>query len=196
MTFHLYNCKIVLKNEIQAKEKVMARKKGNKATLTGAERTRMFRQRNKLLQIQNQRVEENLARIERNLNVSNEIETTSNDTQANSGTQMENQLRCWAAEHRVSKRALNDLLSVLKSNGMSSLPKNYRTLQKTPTNIELIHAAGGRIWYNGLENSLINVFSTLARDISIHLKFNADGTDLFNSSNVNFWPLLASIVGT
>lgn len=102
----------------------------------------------------------------------------------------------WATEHRISKRALNGLLPILRDNGMSSLPKNYRTLQETPVRIEIAHAGGGQLWHNGLQNCMKNIFSSLSRDLTVHLKFNIDGLPVYKSSKTTFWPILASIAGT
>lgn len=169
----------------------MARKKGNKRALTSAERVRMHRQRKKLLLNQKRRIDEYFVQIDQN---SVNVEATSSAAQPNtSSIQLKNQLRNWASDHRISKNALNRLLSVLQSNGMSSLPRNYRTLQETPINIESAHAAGGQLWHNGLRNCIENIFASVSRDITFHLKFNIDGLPIYKSSKVNFWPILASI---
>lgn len=34
-------------------------------------------------------------------------------------------LRCWANSHRISKRAIDDLLHILGSHGINSLPQNH-----------------------------------------------------------------------
>lgn len=174
--------------------KRMARKKGKQPALTGAQRVKMYRQRKKLLLSQNQRANEYLVQSEQSvLNVTAE----SPNERQNEGANLEinNQLRVWSIEHRISKRALNGLLPILQSNGMSSLPKNYRTLQETPTHIEIVQAAGGQLWHNGLRNCITNVFSTLSRDLTVYLKFNIDGLPLYKSSKVTLWPILASIAG-
>lgn len=173
----------------------MARKKGSKPAQTGAERVRMYRQRNKLLQIQNERVNEKFENIRQNNNSVNVSPSSPSELESANEIGIANQIRIWASGHRISKTALNALLPILQSKGLCSLPKNYRTLQKTPTNIVIVNAAGGQLWHNSLRNSLIKVFSTISRDITIHLKFNMDGLPIYNSSKVTFWPILASIVG-
>lgn len=170
----------------------MARKKANRPALTGADRVRKCRKRKKLILNQNHRINEYLVQIEQSdLNVA----AKSNETQKTREPQIEDNLRVWANEHRISKRALNGLLSVLRSNGISSLPKNYRTLQETPVNIEIVRTAGGQLFHNGLRNCITNIFSTVTRDITINLKFNIDGLPLYKSSKISFWPILASIAG-
>lgn len=107
---------------------------------------------------------------------------------------LQSKLRNWASDYNISKQALDDLLKTLNSLGLD-VPKNHRTLQKTPVNVKINEIAGGQFWYNGLKKSLVNIFSTLDRDISISLNFNVDGLPIFRSSNVAFWPILATIHG-
>lgn len=164
----------------------MARKKGNKPALTGAERVKLHRQRKKLLLNQNQRANEYLQQLD--VNSTSQIETQ--NTSKNARVRIQK----WASEYRVSKRALNALLPILQSNGLS-VPRNFRTLQETPRKIELVNVAGGQLWHNGLVNCLKNIFPILLHDLTLHLKFNIDGLPLYNSSNKSFWPILASISG-
>lgn len=172
----------------------MGRKKGKKPALTGAERMRMCRQRKKVRSIQSQRINENLAQIEQDANQLNVTITHPNDNQATNETRIKTQLRRWAVEYRISKNALNELLSILQPN-IQSLPRNYRTFQETPIDIEIVHAAGGQLWHNGLKQNLTDIFSSLSRDITVRLKFNIDGLPIYKSSNITFWPILASIAG-
>lgn len=170
----------------------MARKKGNKKALTSSERVNLHRKRKKLERDQIKRVQEQLELMER---TDLDVATISpSEIENKNKPQIKNQLRSWANEHRISKRALNDLLKILTSNGMP-LPKNYRTLQETPVNIEIIQAAGGQLWFNGLKKCLKHIFSTLTRDITIYLNFNIDGLPIYKSSKLCFWPVLFSIAG-
>lgn len=109
-------------------------------------------------------------------------------------TNLRIKIRNWASLHRISKNALDSLLAVLVSSGQD-LPKNHRTLQKTPTNIKIQNVAGGLYWYNGLEKCLRQIFSNIDKDIEISLNINMDGLPLFKSSTTTFWPILAAIHG-
>lgn len=114
-------------------------------------------------------------------------------------------IKLWSVKHCITKRALNDLLSILIVFGFNFLPKDSRTLMKTPVNVNIVELSKGKIWYNGIKNSLqlilnkiiINSCSytdTILYD-TIHLDFNFDGVELFNSSKKCFWPIIASIRG-
>lgn len=104
-------------------------------------------------------------------------------------------IRNWASQYKISKNAIDKLLAVLVSSGIQTVPKNHRTLQKTPTNIEIKNVAGGLYWYNGLGKCLRQIFSNIDKDIEISLNINMDGLPLFKSSTTTFWPILAAIHG-
>lgn len=160
----------------------------NKKPVPTNVRVRMHRQRKKMKATRqrflNNYIENNIEPVSIEANA-DKIETST----------LKTELRHWANSHRISKRAVNSLLSILNSNGISSVPKNYRTLLQTPIIVEIRDVAGGKFWYNGLEKSLRLIFSTLNCDISISLNFNFDGLPLYNSSKISFWPILASIFG-
>lgn len=166
----------------------MARKKGNKRALSDAQRAKMYRRRKKLQKVQNKT-------IEKYFDQTNSEEISDRSEASAVGVQVNVQIRMWANTHRISKNALNELLPILKSNGISSLPLNYRTLQGTPTNIEIMNAAGGQLWHNGLQNCLEKIFAQLSNDLTISLTFNIDGLPVYKSSRITFWPILASIFG-
>lgn len=150
-------------------------------------RVKMYRQRKKLKTELRSLERKNIAMChleKEKINVDNENEST-----------LKSKLRDWVNSYRISKRAVDNLLSILKSSGINSLPKNHRTLLETPTDIKINELAGGKFWYNGIENSLKSIFSTLDSDISISLNFSVDGLPLYNSSKICFWPILASIHG-
>lgn len=109
-------------------------------------------------------------------------------------------LVCWSVKHCVTKRALNDLLTILIIYGFNFLPKDSRTLMKTPTTIDIRALSKGQMWYHGLQKNLHSIFnkvrrSGIALSSTIHLDFNFDGVELFNSSKKCFWPIIASIRG-
>lgn len=104
-------------------------------------------------------------------------------------------LKSWAIQNRISMRALDSLLSILKSNGHNELPKSYRTLLNTPRDIELRTFSDSKYWYRGLTECLTAAFSNLNRNLTIKLKFNIDGLPIFGSSQIQFWPILCSVEG-
>lgn len=105
------------------------------------------------------------------------------------------QIKHWIVKHNITRRATNDLLSILISVGFDFLPKDSRTLLKTPVSVDIKKLSHGQLWYPGIEQYLENIFQHIQSDIVIHLDFNCDGVDLFESSKTNFWPIIASIRG-
>lgn len=155
-------------------------------------RVRMHRQRKQLKNTSQQQH----SNITQNITRSENFARSENETHARTEPPtLKTKLRHWANSYRISKRAIDSLLSVLNSSGISSVPRNHRTLFETPINVEINEIAGGKYWYNGLEKSLKLIFSSLDRDTAISLNFNVDGLPLFNSSKTSFWPILASING-
>lgn len=104
-------------------------------------------------------------------------------------------LKFWAINHRITARAISNLLLILIGVGFTSLPKDSRTFMRTPVNLPIQLLSNGKLWYQGLTNCIRKVFAHLRDDISITLNFNFDGLPVFNSSNLQFWPILAAIRG-
>lgn len=171
------------------------RKNLKKNPLSSRVRVKMCRQRKKLKEKRNVIVYDQINENElaHNAFVNNRIDEN-NDCDENKTT-LKSKLRDWVNDYRISKRAVDSLLSILNSFGINSLPKNHRTLLHTPTDIKIDEVANGKFWYNGIEKCLASMFSTIDHDIAISLNFNVDGIPLYNSSKISFWPILASIFG-
>lgn len=158
--------------------------------ISNALRVRMHRERKKMKLKENE--------VQSRMNNSSTIvepSTSSTLTSSSSSSSLCTELRDWSNSHFISKRALDDLLHILNSNGISSLPKNHRSLLKTQVNLEIVETAGGSLWYNGIEKSIKQLFSTIDCDITVSLNVNIDGLPLYKSSKTSFWPILASIHG-
>lgn len=104
-------------------------------------------------------------------------------------------LRSWAIEYHIQNRALSALLKILISFGLKNLPRDSRTLLKTPRTVKIEKRAGGQFWYNGITNCIKQVFGKVTTNTTLELNFNVDGLPLFKSSPLSFWPILANIQG-
>lgn len=122
-------------------------------------------------------------------------ESVTNNEEKSKSSSLSSKLRTWAIEYHVRRRALSALLKILISFGMTSLPRDSRTLLKTPRIVEIENRAGGSYWHNGLSNCLRKIFAKLACNMKIKLNFNMDGLPLFKSSPLEFWPILANVHG-
>lgn len=104
-------------------------------------------------------------------------------------------LRTWAIENNIHKRAITALLKVLRSAGITNLPKDSRKLLETPRNVIIVNRAGGKYWHNGIVNCLAESFSKLASNLKVEINLNIDGLPLFKSSPLVFWPILMNVHG-
>lgn len=105
-----------------------------------------------------------------------------------------NKLKNWAVKNRISAMAINELLKILIFAGFNFLPRVSRTMMGTPKQLAIQTLSHGRMWYNGIKTCLENI--DLGSNISIlTLNWNFDGLPVFKSSNLQFWPILASIKG-
>lgn len=118
---------------------------------------------------------------------------TENEKQSDFG--IEEKLRNWAIKHRITKSAINDLLGILIFFGFNFLPKDSRSLMKTPIEVDIKPLSSGKIWFNGIRKTLSKALSRCNVSLTITLDFNFDGMPLFNSSTLQFWPILYSIRG-
>lgn len=123
------------------------------------------------------------------------IETKS-DEKENQTQSFSNQLRSWALDFNIQRRALSALLKILIAAGFVYLPKDYRAFLKTPRVIDIETRAGGQYWHHGIESGLKTIFVKLNTDIKLALNFNIDGLPLFKSSPIGLWPILGNIHGT
>lgn len=102
----------------------------------------------------------------------------------------------WVVDFNISHAALRALLAILrKSYKDVSLPKDARTVMKTPRSIETFKLGedGAEHWHQGLATCLNMHFKNLAEDTAISININIDGLPLFNSATKCFWPILVNV---
>lgn len=92
------------------------------------------------------------------------------------------ELHHWAISHKLTLASVTNLLKILRNHDMTELPKDGRTLLKTPSVTEITEMGGGKFWYNGPHPShgelmVINVYVRGAADrrhFSIYRSSNLD----------------------
>lgn len=123
------------------------------------------------------------------------IPLTSNE--CNKNNSLENKLKHLISKYHVSHNFINELLTVLRSEGLK-LPKDVRTLLKTPHTHEIINIHPGSYIHIGIEfliTPILEAYFDKLHDISlIKLSLNIDGLPLTKSSKSSFWPILISFV--
>lgn len=120
-----------------------------------------------------------------------------NACNAEENVSFESELGEWQSLHKVTREALNHLLDILRKQG-HKLPKDFRTLMKTPRQINSREFCGGENLYFGVETGLLKIVSRHSAQFSgqgLCISFNIDGVPLFKSTNVQLWPILCSVKG-
>ena len=103
-------------------------------------------------------------------------------------------LRKWAIQHQISHKALKDLLNVINTDIEKMLPEDPRTLLETPQEVALMNISeDAQYWHHGLEKCLRSLFHNIDESKTISININMDGLPVFNSSKVEFWPILFNI---
>jgi hypothetical protein len=99
-----------------------------------------------------------------------------------------------------STRSFSDeLLGLLHKTGKLDeyeLPKDSRTVLKTPKLVDIVEKCGGSFVYFGLAKSLsyaLHNSSEMITDVAIDV--NVDGLPISKSTPKEFWPILCSVVG-
>lgn len=124
-------------------------------------------------------------RTEQNQNSNNEQQKIS----------FQSSLQHWAIKYKINGNAMSALLKILIAAGFQWLPLNSKSFLSTPRHVEIKEVSNGKFWYNGVAKNLKLIFSKLSKEIAIQMNFNVDGLPLFNSSKIQFWPILAAIHG-
>uniref|UniRef100_A0A1Y1N8E9 Uncharacterized protein n=1 Tax=Photinus pyralis TaxID=7054 RepID=A0A1Y1N8E9_PHOPY len=82
------------------------------------------------------------------------------------------------------------MLHVLK---LPNLPKSSRTLLQTPRETTIAKMGNGHYWHNGLEKGIVNLLPKIDSATNLELSFNIDGLPIYNSTKMEFWPILCLI---
>lgn len=103
------------------------------------------------------------------------------------------EIAAWAVTNKCKRSGLNELLDILRRQG-HRLPKDARTLLKTPKRVEVVDLCGGQYAYFGIASGVLKVLSQnpVFHEDRIDLCFNIDGIPLFKSSSLQMWPILCS----
>ena len=96
-----------------------------------------------------------------------------------------------------SHKSVSDLLALLTSNGVRNLPKDPRTILKTPRHVEVRLYRGDRhqqYYHFGMQECLEDIFRVWPQNVQegvvLNLQINIDGTAVNKSTGFSFWPIL------
>ncbi|XP_066933287.1 uncharacterized protein [Clytia hemisphaerica] len=106
------------------------------------------------------------------------------------------QLRKWAVKNDCRRGGVTELLKILHLNGHDDLPKDSRTLLKTPREVAVEEKCGGSYIYLGIKRGISRCLEDNPNYNSptIKLIVNADGIPLFKSTALDLWPILGMFV--
>lgn len=110
---------------------------------------------------------------------------------------LEEKLQNIIIKYHVSHNFVNELLEILRCEGLK-LPKDVRTLLRTPKNHEILVMDPGTYIHLGIEFMLkpilLEYFNYIQMFDIIELGLNIDGLPITKSSKSCFWPILISFV--
>ncbi|CAH0558902.1 unnamed protein product [Brassicogethes aeneus] len=129
-----------------------------------------------------------------NLGCSKDCEGESETVSSVEKNNLSDSLKNWANDFKITTTALTKLLHLL-SPFHPELPLDSRTLLRTPLDFNSKELETGQYSHFGLQKGLYMFLESNInfKDSTISISFNIDGLPLFNSSNVQVWPILALI---
>lgn len=98
----------------------------------------------------------------------------------------------WALRHSIPHTVLNDLLMFLRTlPGLNNLPKDARTLLKTPTTTLIKSIHGGEYHHLGLNREIKSLLlSGIDIPLTLELTVGIDGLPLTTNPSSQLWPIL------
>ena len=102
-----------------------------------------------------------------------------------------------AIKHGWSHRSVRDLLELLTKNGVKDLPRDPRTILKTPRHVQVRNLNGDRhqqYHHFGMQECLEDILLVWPKNVRegavLNLQINVDGTAVNKSTGFSFWPIL------
>lgn len=130
-----------------------------------------------------------------NENSNNSSESEDFDEESSSNPQefmFKQSLQNWALLYKIPIVALTALLVLILQFTKFVLPRDARTLLKTPRNTEIkILSDGGEYHHLGLKRAVDLILNNSDKN-SVDLIINIDGLPLSNSSTKSLWPIMCS----
>lgn len=122
-----------------------------------------------------------------------ELLNLSDESDEETAPDLGEEMASWATRNSCKRSTVNELLDILRRQG-HRLPKDARTLLKTPKKVGTVEKCGGTYAYFGLASGIMKVLSQNPAfgENDVGLSINIDGIPLFKSSNMQMWPILCS----
>lgn len=81
--------------------------------------------------------------------LSSSLEEKDENASQDSSQELEIDLAVWATKNKCTRSALNELLAILRKQGLR-LPKDARILLRTPRTVDVVEKCGGNYFYMGI----------------------------------------------
>lgn len=183
---------------IKAVQKSLARIR--KSTLQAGTRT-------PILAISNSDCESSSVDIDNSISLNTVNSYSFQSNQISSSVNFLSELRVWAAQHNLTHSSINDLLNLLRTYKVQNeIPKDARTLLKTPRTVSLVNVDGGEMFHFGIkdqifkaiDNGLIEFQLPCIENLAnlpnlVTITVGIDGLPISKSSKKQFWPILGYI---
>ena len=128
--------------------------------------------------------------------ISVELQEDHNDEDV---VELQTELAVWSTSSMCTRDSLNQLLAILRRNRHPELPKDSRTLLKTPRSATSYSKCGGDFFHLGIESGIKRIFDSIVitNEVTqnVELIVNIDGLPLFKSSSLELWPFLCRFKG-
>lgn len=129
-----------------------------------------------------------------NCDIHDDVDSDDNSSKIIESFNIEDELRSWVLKFKVSHNSANCILGIIKSAGIN-VPKDIRTLMKTPTTHVISNIDQGSYIHLGLENMILPIlkkYDSLIYTPNKVLKIgiNLDGLPLSRSSKSQLWTIL------
>ena len=107
-------------------------------------------------------------------------------------------LIAWINKHQIKHNAVDDLLKLLKTNGLEDLPVTARTLLKTSKNVETSSKSSMEYIHFSLRDKLhkclLGYSDTVLTGLkAVEISLNIDGLPIFKSTQSSVWPVLCAL---
>ncbi|CAG9760185.1 unnamed protein product [Ceutorhynchus assimilis] len=125
--------------------------------------------------------------------IDNNLVNTIENSTLSEESEFKEYLKFWAVRHGVTHSCLNELIVLIKPK-YNFLSNDARTLLGTPRNkADCIKLNNGDMIYFGIKSNIISIMTNEYFDDlnnELYLYINVDGIPIYNSSAVEFWPIL------
>jgi hypothetical protein len=148
----------------------------------------------------------NEALFDENMN-SDRLEFTVDNEDVSSELDIRDKLANWSVKHNVTQVATTELLHILGKDSDFDLPKDARTLLKTPRTAEIVAIGDGQFVYFGIIGQVRNKIASGFRITKgqffksrqsqfgnfVSISVGIDGLPISRSSNKQFWPIIGKV---